>query len=96
MKQCPLTVTSSVGQKVVHAVNNVFAVHTPSVNYHYQCDQNLPSAGQISEGIYLIKLDPGCTLSTEIWYVKGLIFGIKVCPLNNGDPLQLQWSLPLK
>jgi hypothetical protein len=74
ISKCPLTISSSVGQKVHHTVDNIFAVQASAVTYHHQCKQEIPDSGKIENGVYLIKIDPGCTLSTDKWYIKGLTF----------------------
>ena len=53
----------------------------------------MPSSGQLTEGVYLLKIDPGCTLSTGLWHIKGLTHRDRNLTADQWkpDPLQLKW-----
>jgi hypothetical protein len=80
---------------------NMFAVYVRDITYSYRCPGQKGIQGKLSEGMYILVLDPSCIFDTQEWYLEGLTYHEKLSSLNYSrikfpsfPKLTLNWSRP--
>jgi len=71
--QCPITVYRDHPLPLPGRMpgENQFAIATPDTTYRYLCPEQRPCTGSLSNGVYLITIDPGCALDANLWRLTG-------------------------
>lgn len=72
-KECPVHV-STIDQtnSLLDAGENVFAVYVKGVEYSYRCPETTSEVGHLDEGLYVVKIDPGCLFDAGDWEIRGM------------------------
>ena len=94
-QQCPVTLFDHVPPpgRIVTGSLNRFVLRTEKARYHYRCPSERPTVGSLSEGTYIINIEPNCVFDTPFWMLQG----VPVQNFNYSEsiaaprPLNLSW-----
>ena len=75
---------------------NQFAVATPTTTYRYLCPNTRPRTGKFKGGVYLVTIDPGCTLDANLWRLSGQVHRTyyAVNPMSAPKPVNITITIP--
>jgi len=96
--QCPITVYRDHPLPLPGRMpgENRFAVATPDTTYRYLCPDQRPRTGTLTNGVYLITIDPGCAMDANLWRLSGrthkTIYAAQ--PQSFPKPINITISIP--